>query len=85
MGWFLLRYDHVGLGQVRISFIGFQLNTDDEDGETGFIVETHTDALFSDDDDDDDNDNDNDEIDHRGRRDDDDDLLPWDDDLLTLE
>jgi hypothetical protein len=55
-----------------------QVNTDEEDGETGFIIEAGAGSLFSDDSDDDDDDHSSDDKD-------DDDLLPLDDDLLNLE
>ena len=67
-----------GLSGIIIVFLFCQVNTD-EDGETGFIVETGAgSSLFSDDDTSDDNHN-------SDEKDDDDDLLPLDDDLLNLE
>ncbi|CAB4035382.1 Hypothetical predicted protein, partial [Paramuricea clavata] len=60
-----------------------KVNTDEEGGETGFIIEAGAGSLFSDDSDDDDDDDDDD--DHSGDDKDDDDLLPLDDDLLNLE
>lgn len=53
----------------------FQVNTEDVDGETDFIIEANAETVFSDDEQDDNGDNDKD----------DDDLLPLDDDLLNLE
>jgi hypothetical protein len=55
-----------------------QVNTDEEDGETGFIIEAGAGSLFSDNSDDDDDDHSSDDKD-------DDDLLQLDDDLLNLE
>ena len=64
-----------------ICYCVIQINTDEEDGETGFIIEAGAGSLFSDDSDDSDDDDNHNSDD----KDDDDDLLPLDDDLLNLD